>query len=111
MTWAKIRSYRRQAAGAKESFRLSISEGHGEETARAALELGQTTPDFQEERFVREVTQLVAQQHHLPLKDFHVGKTVLEIAYISADNGFRTPPEFSVLGKTLLNLDEAITKE
>ena len=35
-----------------------------------------------------------------------VGRLVLEVAQTSAESGIRVPPELSMLGKTLLNLDQ-----
>lgn len=85
---------------------LSISEGRGEETAKLAIKISQLKDDFEEELFTRKISALVADHHDLNLKDLQVGKTILQMAYFSAEAGLKIPTEMTMLGKTLLNLDQ-----
>src|SRR6185369_2215143 len=54
----------------------------------------------------RSVAELVALNRDASVEQIETGKVMLEITRLSADTGLRLPPELSVLGKTLLNLDE-----
>jgi ubiquinone biosynthesis protein len=85
---------------------LAISEGRGEEAAKIALKISQLTDNFNEELFTRKISDLAAEYHELDLKDLQVGKTILQMAYISGQTGVKIPQEMTMLGKTLLNLDQ-----
>jgi predicted unusual protein kinase regulating ubiquinone biosynthesis (AarF/ABC1/UbiB family) len=85
---------------------LAISEGRGEEAAKTAIKISQVTDEFSEEIFTRKISDLAAEYHELDLKDLQVGKTILQMAYISGQSGVRIPREMTMIGKTLLNLDQ-----
>jgi ubiquinone biosynthesis protein len=85
---------------------LAISEGRGEEAAKVAIKMSRSDQEFDEDRFTRSVSELIAEYQDVQLNDIQVGKTVLQLAYACGDAGLRVPPEFTVLGKTLLNLDQ-----
>ncbi|MCM8539161.1 MAG: AarF/UbiB family protein [Lentisphaeraceae bacterium] len=87
---------------------LAICEGRGEEAARIALKLGTEKEDFQKVAFVSRVSNLVISNHELELKAIDAGKVMLDITKISAETGFRVPPELTMIAKTLLNLDRAV---
>ena len=84
---------------------LNVSEGKGEATAEIAVEMGTITEHFDRETYTREVSQLVAQHQSATLAEVDTGRVVLEITRTAAQNGLRLPPELTLLGKTLLNLD------
>jgi ubiquinone biosynthesis protein len=86
---------------------LAISEGKGEETAEVAMGLGEAREGFDRAGFVRAVSELVAQQHGMGLRDLQVGRVVMKVTRVASENGIRVPSELTLLGKTLLNLDEA----
>jgi predicted unusual protein kinase regulating ubiquinone biosynthesis (AarF/ABC1/UbiB family) len=85
---------------------LAISEGRGEEAADRAAEIGEKLEDFDETEFHRRVTELVGAYHYAKLGELQVGRVVLEVSRLSAGAGMRVPTELTMLGKTLLNLDE-----
>jgi len=87
---------------------VAMSEGDGEEAAAAAVTLGERLDDvdFDEAAFVRRVTDLVADQHTLPVDRLSPGAVVGEVARIAAETGLRPLREMTMLGKALLNLDE-----
>jgi ubiquinone biosynthesis protein len=85
---------------------LAISEGRGDEAADAALQLGGARPDFDETGFRRGVAELVSRHRHSTAAEIQIGQVVLEVARIGGDNGVGVPPEITLLGKTLLNLDQ-----
>jgi len=85
---------------------LAISEGHGEEAAQVAIKIGEGKEDFNEQEFTRKIAELVAVQKTATVEQMQVGRLVLEVTHIAADNGIRVPQELALLGKTLLNLDQ-----
>ncbi len=84
---------------------LAVSDGKGERAAEIATEMGTVTDHFDRDTYTREVSQLVAQHESTTMAEFDTGRVVLEITRSAAQNGLRLPPELTLLGKTLLNLD------
>ncbi len=85
---------------------LAISEGRGEEAADIALKIGEVFAEFDEKKFRRQIAEIVAVQKTATVAQMEVGRLVLEVTQISAASGIRVPPELTLLGKTLLNLDQ-----
>jgi len=54
----------------------------------------------------RQVSQLVARRRDRGLAQINVGKSLLDVARAAAENGYHVPSELTLLGKTLLQLDE-----
>jgi len=84
---------------------MAISEGRADEVADVAIKIGETTPDFTEKGFRKRVEAVVAQTHDATLGELQVGKVFLDMARHAGETGIRMPPELTVLGKALLNLD------
>ena len=84
---------------------LAVSEGKGESAAEIATDMGTITDAFDRDTYTREVSQLVAQHQSTTMAQLDTGRVVLEITRTAAQNGLRLPPELTLLGKTLLNLD------
>jgi len=85
---------------------LAISEGHGEEAAQIAIKIGDRADDFDEKLFTRKISEIVAMQKTATVAQMEVGRIVLEVTQTAAGSGIRVPPELTMLGKTLLNLDQ-----
>jgi len=85
---------------------VALSEGEGDEVARIALRLGERTDRVDETGFTRAVSQLVLDHGGSSIDELQVGRIVLEITRVSGEHGVRQPAHLSLLGKTLLNLDE-----
>ena len=82
-------------------------DGRGEEVANEAIAMGTRLEDFEEERFLREVGQMVARYAaHSGSQGMSEGRLMLELVRLATACGLRTPPEMSLLGKTLLNLEQ-----
>jgi ubiquinone biosynthesis protein len=84
---------------------LAISEGRGDDAADVALLLGERLNDFQPIEFRHRVAEFVAHNQNLRVENIQVGRVVLEIQRLAAGSGIRLPQGFTMLGKTLLNLD------
>jgi predicted unusual protein kinase regulating ubiquinone biosynthesis (AarF/ABC1/UbiB family) len=85
---------------------LAISEGRGDEAAQIAIKIGDKKDDFDEREFTRKISAIVAAQQTATVEQMQVGRIVLEVTQAAAENGVRVPPELTMLGKTLLNLDQ-----
>ncbi|HEY0334216.1 MAG TPA: AarF/UbiB family protein [Stenotrophomonas sp.] len=78
-------------------------DGRGEEVADETIALSTRLEDYDEERYLREVGQMIAR--YAAHETTTEGQVVLELVRIATATGLRTPPELSLLGKTLLNLE------
>jgi predicted unusual protein kinase regulating ubiquinone biosynthesis (AarF/ABC1/UbiB family) len=85
---------------------LAISEGRGREVAEISSKIGVVLSDFDREHYARAVAALVAQFQDATLANIQIGRVLVELSRISVANGLRPAPELTMLGKTLLNLDE-----
>src|SRR5687767_14353468 len=85
---------------------LAISEGRGDDAADIAIKVGERKEDFAEKEFKRRIGEIVASQQGATVEQMQVGRLVLEVTQASGENGVRVPPELTMLGKTLLNLDQ-----
>ena len=85
---------------------LAISEGRGDDAADIAIKVGERKEDFAEKEFKQRIGEIVAKQQGVTVEQMQVGRLVLEVTQASGENGIRVPPELTMLGKTLLNLDQ-----
>ncbi len=85
---------------------LAISEGNGDRAASLALQVGQAHDDLDEPGLRRHVQELVSGYQDLSLEQLQIGRVVLEISGAAGQHGIRLPSELTMLGKTLLNLDQ-----
>ncbi|HEX4263989.1 MAG TPA: AarF/UbiB family protein [Verrucomicrobiae bacterium] len=86
---------------------LAVSEGDSDEAADMAIRMSDTANDFDETQFRHKIGQLVAEQlSGNTLGQMDLGKTLLAVSRSAADNGLYVPIELTLLGKTLLQLDE-----
>jgi predicted unusual protein kinase regulating ubiquinone biosynthesis (AarF/ABC1/UbiB family) len=85
---------------------LAVSEGHGDRAANLAMQIGEPLPDVDHAGVQREILELVSQYQDAPLHEIQVGRVMMEITRAAGRHGVRLPPELTMLGKTLLNLDQ-----
>ena len=85
---------------------LAISDGRGHDAAQISMEMGQELEDCDEVRFGRQVADMVQVIRGETLETRSIGKIMMDLARLSAENGIRPASELALLGKTLLNLDE-----
>jgi ubiquinone biosynthesis protein len=89
---------------------LAVSEGRADTAAEVAVRMGHELDDFDREGFVRDASGLVDRAHGSSVAQIDAGTLVMNICTTAASHGLRLPPELSMLGKALLNLDH-ITRE
>lgn len=85
---------------------LAIAEGHGEQATQIAIKIGSPRDDFDQAEFSRRISEIVALQKTATVEQMQVGRLVLEVTQTAAECQIRVPPELTMLGKTLLNLDQ-----
>lgn len=86
---------------------LAVSEGDGEKAATWTLATGEKKENANEKQFISEVTEIITAANRNTLQHIEVGRLILEITRISAQNNIRLPNEMIMLGKAFMNLDRA----
>ncbi|HLX71433.1 MAG TPA: AarF/UbiB family protein [Verrucomicrobiae bacterium] len=85
---------------------LAVSEGDSDTAAEVAIHISDTANDFDETQFRHKIGQLVAEELSGTLSKMDMGRTLLEVGHAAAETGLYVPVELTLLGKTLLQLDE-----
>ena len=85
---------------------LAVSEGNGDRAATLALQIGQPQSDLDEPGLRRDVQELVSAYQDVALEQLQVGRVMMDISRAAGQRGVRLPSELTLLGKTLLNLDQ-----
>ena len=85
---------------------LAISEGRADDAATIATEMGEPREDFDRAEFSRRVVELVGSQQDARIEQIDVGRLVLEVTRVSGQCGMRPSHDLTMVGKTLLNLDQ-----
>jgi ubiquinone biosynthesis protein len=85
---------------------LETSEGHGETVADIVIGMSQTTEEFDEAEFKQQVGKFIAARQGQNLQHINVGRSLLEVSRQATATGLTVPSELTLLGKTLLQLDE-----
>jgi predicted unusual protein kinase regulating ubiquinone biosynthesis (AarF/ABC1/UbiB family) len=84
---------------------LALGERRGEEVARIAADLSEPTPACDLRSFTSDVANLVERQAGVTVEQLDAGRLVLDLTRTCVASGLRPPPELSMVGKALLNLD------
>ncbi|HEY0457216.1 MAG TPA: AarF/ABC1/UbiB kinase family protein [Verrucomicrobiae bacterium] len=85
---------------------LDISEGESEKAIEIILAISDTAKDFDEAEFRRKIGHLISEQHDASIQQMDIGKALLRVGKISAENGLYVPADLTLIGKTLLQLDQ-----
>src|SRR5438876_1632918 len=87
---------------------IAISSGNGDDTAEQTVRMGEEKMGFDEKKFRRLVADLVTEHVDASVSEIDAGRVVLEIQRIAGEVNFRLPPEFTMVAKMLLNLDQVV---
>ena len=87
---------------------LAVVDGRSEDAAEIAIKIGHRRDGFHEHSFRDQVHRLVLTHKDSTLQQIDTGRVILEISRVSRTSGLRLPNEMTMLGKALLNLDEAV---
>jgi predicted unusual protein kinase regulating ubiquinone biosynthesis (AarF/ABC1/UbiB family) len=85
---------------------LAIGDGQGDRAAEVAASLGEVAPDADLHAFTRAVADLVAQHRTMTVEQIEIGRVVVSTSAAAGRYGVRMPAELTLLGKTLLHLDQ-----
>lgn len=85
---------------------LAVSEGESDEAVEVAIRISEPGDNFNEMEFRHQMAELVAEQQNSTLRDMDIGKAILEVGKTAAETSLYVPTELSLLGKTLLQLDQ-----
>jgi ubiquinone biosynthesis protein len=88
---------------------LGVCEARGHDVAEVMAKIGQKGDAWDQDRFERSITALVQENQAARVDQLEAGRTVGELARIAVECGLRPPAELTMLGKTLLNLDQVAT--
>ena len=85
---------------------LAIGDGDGEEAALVLAGMGHPLEEYDAAAFRAEVSHLVSEAAGSG-SDLQAGTVLVELSRLSGAHGLRPPAEMSMIGKALLNLDQA----
>ena len=85
---------------------LAFGEQRGEDAAHLLMGMSDRRPDSDRKRFVSEIATMVTQHGGATAGELRIGRLVLAAARMAAECGFVVPSSLTLLGKTLLNLDQ-----
>jgi predicted unusual protein kinase regulating ubiquinone biosynthesis (AarF/ABC1/UbiB family) len=85
---------------------LAVSDGKGDEAADVLVSIGEKTDDFDVNAFRKGIGRIVVRIQDTGLRQINVGAMLLRIQRLASDSGLFVPSELTLLGKTLLQLDE-----
>jgi predicted unusual protein kinase regulating ubiquinone biosynthesis (AarF/ABC1/UbiB family) len=85
---------------------LAVSEGKSDAAAEVAIRVSRRTEDFDAAEFNHRIGQILVLHQEQGLQQMDVGRLLLQISRIAAENGLFVPGELTLLGKTLLQLDQ-----
>lgn len=85
---------------------LDVSEGRGDRAAERAAQIGERRESFDAVELERRISELVGQYRHATLARMQIGRVLLDVSRAAGETGLRLPRELTLLGKTLLQLDE-----
>ena len=85
---------------------IAVSEGKSEDVADVLATISEKDETFDNVLFRRGIGQLVIRMQNKGLTQMNVGATLLRIHRTASECGLFVPSELTLLGKTLLQLDE-----
>jgi len=85
---------------------LAVAEGRSEEAGTIAIQISETTEVFDEVEFRRQLATLIAEEKDSALAEIEVGGVIMNVSRSAAQTGLFVPSELTLLGKTLLQLDQ-----
>lgn len=87
-------------------FLLAISDSDSDAVADLVIRTSEKDEEFNAPAFRRRIAQFVSRTRDQGLAQVKVGQSIMEVTHGAAENGLHVPGELTLLGKTLLQLDE-----
>ena len=88
------------------SLLLAVSEGQGDRAAELAISMAEVSPTADRHAFERAVASVVTTHQNATVERMAVGRVMVDMTSAAGRHGVRLPAELTLLGKTLLNLDQ-----
>ena len=85
---------------------IAVGEGNHESAADIVVRISETTEDFNALDFRRRMGQIMAIQQNQSLEEMNTGRALMEVSRSAINSGLRAPGELTLLGKTLMQMDE-----
>jgi ubiquinone biosynthesis protein len=85
---------------------IAVGEGNYEVAADIVIRISKTTEDFDSDEFHRHIGQIMSLQQNQSLEKLNAGKALMEVSRSAINSGLWVPSELTLLGKTLLQMDE-----
>lgn len=85
---------------------MNIGDGNADEVVNRLIEMSEVMDDADEETFRSTLNTLILENLNATASELQTGKIILDMVQFAGLNGFLLPVEMSLIGKTLLNLDE-----
>ncbi|GAA1152343.1 ABC1 kinase family protein [Nocardioides aquiterrae] len=84
---------------------VAIGDDNGEQAARVLADMGEPLERYDANAFRDDVTHLVSEAVATG-PELQAGRVLVDLSRVSGAHGLRPPPEMSMVGKALLNLDQ-----
>jgi predicted unusual protein kinase regulating ubiquinone biosynthesis (AarF/ABC1/UbiB family) len=85
---------------------LAVAEGNSDDAVKIVLRISETSENFDKEAFLKQANGFISEQRDQSLKQQNLGTALLQMSRAAADTGLYVPTELTILGKTLLQLEE-----
>jgi len=85
---------------------MAMSEANGDQAVKVVIRISEETEDFKADEFRKKANEFVNAQMDQTLGRRNLGKALLAMSGTAADMGLYVPSELTILGKTLLQLEE-----
>ena len=85
---------------------LALGEQRGEDAAELLMRISERRPDADRRRFEAGISEMVMQHGSSSAGNLRMGRLIIAAARLAAECGYVVPPSMTLLGKTLLNLDQ-----
>ena len=85
---------------------LALGDNKPDDAVKVLLLVAEQRDDANQAGFRRAVADIIGQHQEVAIARPQVGRAVLMLLKVAAENGIHLPPELAMIGKTLLNLDE-----
>lgn len=85
---------------------LAVSDGNGDEAVKIVMRISEVGENFDENLFRKNANEFISEQRDQTLKRENLGNALLQMSRTAAQTGLYVPSELTILGKTLLQLEE-----
>ncbi|MEX0905659.1 MAG: AarF/UbiB family protein [Balneolaceae bacterium] len=86
---------------------LNAGDGEADEAVNIILKLSEKLKGADEKKFRAVISSMILENQNSTAKELQTGRLILDVVKTAGKFGFLLPTEMSMMGKTLLNLDQA----